>query len=55
MAVLKYVLRPVAEWGKRDGANGFDKPIYESNAGSPLVLAPDVMVTPSLLNSLFAH
>jgi Flp pilus assembly protein CpaB len=55
MAVLKYVLRPVAEWGKRDGANGFDKPIYESNAGSPLVLSPDVTVTPSLLNTLFAH
>jgi Flp pilus assembly protein CpaB len=55
MTVLKYVLRPQAEWGKRDGANGFDKPNYESNAGTPLTLGPDSTVTPSVLNSLFAH
>lgn len=55
MTVLKYVLRPQAEWGKRDGANGFDKPNYESNTGTPLALPADTTVTPSVLNNLFAH
>jgi Flp pilus assembly protein CpaB len=55
MTVLKYVLRPQAEWGKRDGANGFDKPNYESNVGTPFTLPADTPVTPSVLNSLFAH
>lgn len=52
--VLKYVLRPSAEYGQRDGKNGFDKPNYVSNQGgfSP---APDTTVTPALLNQLFAH
>jgi Flp pilus assembly protein CpaB len=55
MSVLKYVLRPQAEWGKRDGNNGFDKPIYESNTGTPLALGAETTVTPSVLNNLFAH
>lgn len=55
MTMLKYVLRPQAEWGKRDGNNGFDKPNYESNAGTPLSLGADSTVTPSVLNNLFAH
>jgi Flp pilus assembly protein CpaB len=55
MTVLKYLLRPEAEWGKRDGNNGFDKPNYESNAGTPLTLPADPTVTPTVLNSLFAH
>jgi Flp pilus assembly protein CpaB len=53
--VLKYVLRPEAEWGKRDGANGFDKPNYESNVGTPLTLPADTPVTPDSLNALFQH
>ncbi len=53
--VLKYVLRPQAEWGKRDGANGFDKPNYESNIGTPLTLGADTPVTADSLNALFAH
>jgi Flp pilus assembly protein CpaB len=53
--ILKYVLRPQAEWGKRDGTNGFDKPIYEPNTGTPLTSVPDDVVTPSSLNALFAH
>jgi Flp pilus assembly protein CpaB len=55
MALLKYVLRPQAEWGKRDGNNGFDKPNYESNTGTPLTLGAETAVTPAVLNSLFAH
>ena len=54
-AVLKYVLRPQSEWGKRDGQNGFDKPNYEPNTGTPLTLPADDGATPGLLNSLFAH
>jgi Flp pilus assembly protein CpaB len=54
-AVLKYVLRPQAEWGKRDGANGFDKPNYEPNVGSPLTLPADTVVTADTLNALFSH
>ncbi len=53
--VLKYLLRPQAEWGKRDGANGFDKPNYESNAGTALSLGADSTVTPESLNALFQH
>ena len=53
--VLKYVLRPQAEWGKRDGANGFDKPNYESNVGTALTLPADTIVTPDTLNALFSH
>ena len=53
--VLKYVLRPQAEWGKRDGQNGFDKPNYLSNAGTPLTLGADTPVTPTTLNQLFGH
>jgi Flp pilus assembly protein CpaB len=53
--VLKYVLRPQAEWGKRDGANGFDKPNYESNVGTPLTLGTDSPVTADSLNALFQH
>jgi Flp pilus assembly protein CpaB len=53
--VLKYVLRPQAEWGKRDGANGFDKPNYESNVGAPLALPADSPVTAETLNALFQH
>ncbi|MGH7722949.1 MAG: RcpC/CpaB family pilus assembly protein [Candidatus Dormibacteria bacterium] len=53
--VLKYVLRPQAEWGKRDGANGFDKPVYEANTGTPLSPGADSPVTPTTLNGLFAH
>ncbi len=53
--ILKYVLRPQAEWGKRDGTNGFDKPNYESSTGTPLALGADTRVTPELLNSLFQH
>jgi Flp pilus assembly protein CpaB len=54
-AVLKYVLRPQAEWGKRDGQNGFDKPNYVSNTGTPLSLGADTPVTPASLNQLFGH
>src|ERR1035437_9304892 len=43
--VLKYVLRPQAEWGKRDGTNGFDKPNYESNVGTALTPGADTTVT----------
>jgi Flp pilus assembly protein CpaB len=53
--LLKYVLRPQAEWGKRDGANGFDKPNYEANTGSTLTLGTDTAVTPQSLNGLFQH
>jgi Flp pilus assembly protein CpaB len=53
--VLKYVLRPQAEWGKRDGVNGFDKPNYEANTGSPLNLGADTAITPATLNQLFQH
>ncbi|MDQ6856264.1 MAG: SAF domain-containing protein [Candidatus Dormibacteraeota bacterium] len=52
---LKYVLRPQAEWGKRDGTNGFDKPNYESNVGTPLALGADSPVTADSLNALFQH
>jgi Flp pilus assembly protein CpaB len=51
--VLKYVLRPQAEWGKRDGTNGFDKPNYESNVGTALTPGADTTVTPAELNKLF--
>jgi Flp pilus assembly protein CpaB len=54
-AIVKYVLRPQAEWGKRDGANGFDKPNYEANVGTPLTLPADGIITPDTLNALFAH
>jgi Flp pilus assembly protein CpaB len=53
VGVLKYVLRPQAEWGKRDGANGFDKPNYEPSTGVPLTPGVDSPVTPSVLNGLF--
>lgn len=53
--VLKYVLRPQSEWGKRDGANGFDKPIYEASTAAPLTTAADSGVTAASLNALFAH
>ena len=53
--VLKFVLRPQAEWGKRDGTNGFDKPNYESNVGTPLTLSADSPVTADSLNALFQH
>jgi Flp pilus assembly protein CpaB len=53
--VLKYVLRPQAEWGKRDGVNGFDKPNYVSNTGSPLNLGADTAISPTTLNTLFQH
>jgi Flp pilus assembly protein CpaB len=53
--VLKYVLRPQAEWGKRDGLNGFDKPNYLSNTGTTLTLGADSPVTPATLNQLFGH
>jgi Flp pilus assembly protein CpaB len=53
--MLKYVLRPQAEWGKRDGANGFDKPNYESSVGTPLTLGADTPVTVDSLNALFQH
>lgn len=53
--VLKYVLRPQAEWGKRDGQNGFDKPNYLSNTGTPLALGADTPVTPATLNQLFGR
>ncbi|HEY8755096.1 MAG TPA: Flp pilus assembly protein CpaB [Candidatus Dormibacteraeota bacterium] len=51
--VIRYVLRPQAEWGKRDGANGFDKPNYESSIGAPLTPGADTPVTPATLNGLF--
>jgi len=51
--ILKYLLRPQAEWGKRDGANGFDKPNYEANTGTPLSLGADTPITPSMLSGLF--
>lgn len=53
--LLKYVLRPQSEYGKVDGANGFDKPVYEPATGTPLTLAPDSTVTTDTLNSLFGH
>ena len=53
--ILKYVLRPQSEWGKRDGTNGFDKPNYESNTGTPLTLGADSTVTANTLNALFGH
>ena len=55
MTILKYVLRPQAEYGKADGANGFDKPSYEPNSGTPLSLPADSPVTPSTLNALFGR
>jgi Flp pilus assembly protein CpaB len=51
--VVRYVLRPQAEWGKRDGTNGFDKPNYESSTGTPLTVGADTPVTPATLNGLF--
>lgn len=53
--VLKYVLRPQSEWGKRDGVNGFDKPLYVSNAGTPLAQGADTPVTSAMLDQLFGH
>ncbi|MBJ7610608.1 MAG: Flp pilus assembly protein CpaB [Candidatus Dormibacteraeota bacterium] len=53
--VLKYVLRPQSEWGKADGANGFDKPNYVSNTGTPLGMGADSTVTATTLNQLFGH
>jgi Flp pilus assembly protein CpaB len=53
VGVLKYVLRPQSEWGKRDGANGFDKPNYVSSVGAPLTVGADSPVTPAVLNGLF--
>jgi Flp pilus assembly protein CpaB len=53
--VLKYVLRPQSEYGKLDGANGYDKPVYESNTGAPLNLGADSTVTTNTLNSIFGH
>ena len=53
--ILKYVLRPQSEYGKQDGANGFDKPNYEPATGTPLQLAPDTTVTSSILNQIFSH
>jgi Flp pilus assembly protein CpaB len=53
--VLKYVLRPQNEWGKRDGANGFDKPVYEASTAAPLTTAADSGVTAASLNALFAR
>ena len=54
-AVLKYVLRPQAEWGKRDGTNGFDKPNYEASTGTPLTLPADTPVTPDVLAKTLGH
>ncbi|HWF57690.1 MAG TPA: RcpC/CpaB family pilus assembly protein [Candidatus Dormibacteraeota bacterium] len=51
--IVRYVLRPQAEWGKRDGTNGFDKPIYEPSTGVPLTPGTDSPVTPATLNGLF--
>ena len=53
--VLKYLLRPQSEWGKRDGTNGFDKPNYESNTGSPVSVTADQPVTSAMLTALFPH
>ncbi|MDQ2961034.1 MAG: SAF domain-containing protein [Candidatus Dormibacteraeota bacterium] len=53
--VLKYVLRPQSEYGKLDGANGYDKPVYESNTGAPLNLGADSTVTTTTLNGIFGH
>jgi Flp pilus assembly protein CpaB len=53
--VIKYVLRPQAEWGKRDATNGFNKPNYESNTGTPFAPGADSTVTAATLNALFAH
>ena len=52
--VLKYVLRPQSEWGKRDGANGYDKPNYEASTAQPLTTAADSGVSVATLNALFA-
>jgi Flp pilus assembly protein CpaB len=53
--ILKYVLRPQNEWGKRDGNNGFDKPVYEANTGVPLAPSADSTVTSAVLDQLFSH
>jgi Flp pilus assembly protein CpaB len=53
--VLKYVLRPQNEWGKRDGQNGFDKPNYEASTAAPLTTGADTGVNAATLNALFAH
>ena len=53
--VLRYVLRPQAEYGKQDGTNGYDKPNYEPSTGTPLQLAPDTTVTSATLNQVFGH
>jgi Flp pilus assembly protein CpaB len=53
--VLKYVLRPQAEWGKRDGVNGFDKPNYEASTAAPLTTGADSGVSAASLNALFAR
>ncbi|HEY7927351.1 MAG TPA: SAF domain-containing protein [Candidatus Dormibacteraeota bacterium] len=53
--VLKYVLRPANEWGKRDGANGFDKPNYEASTAAPLTTGADSGASAASLNALFAH
>lgn len=53
--VLRYVLRPQAEAGKRDGNNGFDKPNYVSNIGTPVPAPADAAVTSAMLNNLSGH
>ena len=53
--VLKYLMRPQSEWGKRDGSNGFDKPNYESNTGTPVGVTADTPVTAATLTALFPH
>ncbi len=53
--VLKYVLRPANEWGKRDGQNGFDKPNYEASTAAPLTTGADSGASAASLNALFAH
>ena len=52
--VIKYVLRPQAEWGKVAPDNSSYAPNYENaNTGAALQPSQDSPVTPATLNSLF--
>lgn len=54
--VMRYVLRPQAEYSKPDKAGNYPAPNYENNVGTPVPPAPDLTVTPgSLANSFNGH
>jgi hypothetical protein len=51
--VIKYVLRPQAEWGKVAPDNSSYSPNYENATGPALPVPQDSVVTPQTLSTLF--